>query len=87
MGRSADEIAAARRSLDERPVIVLQADADPKDERSVELESQARYSRIGRHQIVEGSKHYIYLDKPEVVLSAFREIVEAARKANVAPKP
>jgi hypothetical protein len=35
----------------------------------------------------DGSKHDIYLDKPEVVLSAFREIVEAARKANVAPKP
>jgi pimeloyl-ACP methyl ester carboxylesterase len=87
VGRSADEIAAARRSLDERPVIVLQADADPKDERSVELESQARDSRCGRHQIVEGSKHYIYLDKPEVVLSAFREIVEAARKAKVAPTP
>jgi pimeloyl-ACP methyl ester carboxylesterase len=87
VGRSADELAAARRSLDERPLVVLQADADPEDERSLELDSQARDSRLGRHQIVEGSKHYIYLDNPEVVLSAFREIVDAARRANVAPKP
>jgi pimeloyl-ACP methyl ester carboxylesterase len=87
VGRSADELAAARRSLGDRPVVVLQADADPKDERSLELESQARDSRLGRHQIVEGSKHYIYLDKPEVVLGAFREIVGEVRRGAVAPDP
>lgn len=79
VGSSTDEIVAARRSLGALPLIVLQADARPEEERSRELDNQARDSSIGRHVIVAGSRHYIQNDRPDVFLDAFQEILEKAR--------
>jgi pimeloyl-ACP methyl ester carboxylesterase len=85
--RSADELAEARRPLGAIPIIVLQAETDcagaaPKSfdaQRCMELESQARDSTRGVKRIVEGAGHDIPGDKPDVVLGAFREIVQTAR--------
>jgi pimeloyl-ACP methyl ester carboxylesterase len=90
--RSADELAAARRPLGNIPVIVLQADtncagAKPKSfdaERCAELAGEAHDSTRGIKRIVAGASHMIQDDKPDVVLGAFREIVEAARASGLA---
>jgi pimeloyl-ACP methyl ester carboxylesterase len=90
--RSADELAAARRPLGAIPLILLQADTncagvDPKSfdaKRCAELESQAQDSTRGVKRIVAGASHDIQGDKPDVVLGAFREIVQAARASGLA---
>lgn len=84
VNQSADELAAARHPLGGIPLIVLQADNDCRDagdaERCAALDRQAHDSTRGRRQVVAGSRHYIYLDKPDVVVAAFGEVVEAARR-------
>ena len=79
VGRSADELAAARHGLGDLPLILLQADASPHDERSKELDAMVRDSTRGAHRIVSGSRHFIYRDKPQAVIAAFGEIVAEAR--------
>jgi hypothetical protein len=91
--RSADELAAARRPLGSIPIILLQADTDcagakpksPDDERCVELEGEAHDSTRGVKRIVAGASHDIQGDKPDVVIAAFREIVDAARTSGLSP--
>jgi len=72
---SADELASARHSLGDLPLIVLQAEASPHDERSKELAGMARDSSRGVYRIVAGSRHYIYRDKPDAVVGALMEII------------
>jgi pimeloyl-ACP methyl ester carboxylesterase len=76
---SADELASARHGLGDLPLIVLQADASPEDERSKELAGMARDSSRGVYRIVPASRHYIYRDKPDAVVAALGEILAAAR--------
>lgn len=91
--RSADELAKARHPLGDIPLIVLQADTDcptkgppPKPDaagdasRCAALDRQAHDAAHGQHRVVAGSRHYIYLDKPQVVEAAFLEVVEGARQ-------
>jgi hypothetical protein len=89
---------AARRPLGDIPIILLQADEDchekgppPKTEgekfdveRCEELLSQARDSSRGERRIVAGASHMVQNDKPEVVLAAFREVIEASRASGMA---
>ncbi len=93
--RSADELVAARRPLGSIPINVLQADTncaaaqktDPKSfdaKRCAELEIQAQDSTRGVKRIVTGAGHMMQDDKPDVVLDAFREIVDAARDSGLA---
>lgn len=87
--RSADELAAARHPLGSIPIIVLQADTNCAGatfksfdaQRCAELEGQARDSTRGVKRIVKGASHDIQGDKPDVVLGAFREIIETARSS------
>jgi len=79
VGRSADQLADARHSLGRMPLIILQADAPPQDERSRELDLQAADSSRGRHVIVTGASHYIQNDRPDVVIGSLRDILAAAR--------
>jgi pimeloyl-ACP methyl ester carboxylesterase len=91
--RSSDELAAARHPLGNIPIIVLQADtnragAKPNSfdaERCGELEGEARDSTRGVKRIVAGASHDIQGDKPDVVIAAFREIVDAARTSGLSP--
>ncbi len=82
VNQSADQLAAARHSLGDIPLIVLQADNDCRDpgdaERCAALDRQAHDSTRGRHQIVAGSRHYIYIDRPQAVVAALTEMIAAA---------
>ncbi|HEY3813960.1 MAG TPA: alpha/beta hydrolase [Caulobacteraceae bacterium] len=91
VGRSSDEMVAARRSLGDIPLILLQADEDcgPSGDRGdhvrcAELLSQARDSGRGQRRIVAGASHMIQQDKPDVFLAAFREVVSDARASGLA---
>lgn len=91
VGRSSDEMVAARRKLGAIPLIVLQADEDcgPKGDRfdharCAELLAQARDSTRGQRRIVAGAGHMIQDDKPDVFLATFREVVAAVRASGLA---
>jgi pimeloyl-ACP methyl ester carboxylesterase len=42
-------------------------------------DEQTTWSRHGRHELVPGATHYIQFDRPDVVVRAVREVVEAVR--------
>ena len=95
VNQSTDEIIATRHPLGHIPIIVLQADTDcdwqhrvPKTDgerfdaiRCAALADQVKDSTRGERRIVAGSRHSVYDDKPDIVVAAFREIVETARKS------
>ena len=84
-GRTADEVAAIQ-SFGELPLTVISAsEPDPRfgeDAQAFRLfwneESQAlaRKSTSGRFVLAEGSGHYIYRDKPQVVIDAILEMLQ-----------
>jgi pimeloyl-ACP methyl ester carboxylesterase len=45
-------------------------------------EDEARDSTRGEHRIVDGAGHWVYGDRPDAVITAFREVVEAARASD-----
>jgi pimeloyl-ACP methyl ester carboxylesterase len=62
------------------PLVVLSSGhAEPR--RRAEQEALANSSPQGRHIVVPASGHWIQLDRPEAVVAAVREVVEAARGA------
>jgi pimeloyl-ACP methyl ester carboxylesterase len=71
---------AAMSSLGDLPLVVLSGDhhAAPSMEWQRDL---AQLSSRGRHLVASNSGHWIHLDDPEVVASAIREVVIAARSA------
>ena len=72
--------AAALSSLGDLPLVVLSGDhhAEPHIDWQHEL---AQLSSRGRHLVASDSGHWVHLDHPEVVTSAIREVVTAARSA------
>lgn len=97
-GRTSDEVEAARRKLGSIPLIILSQDkahqaadwrnADPDRSYAAWVaahEDEARDSTRGEHRIVEGAGHWIYGDRPDAVVGAFREVVEAARASGNRP--
>jgi pimeloyl-ACP methyl ester carboxylesterase len=42
-------------------------------------DDQASWSRAGRHEVVPDAGHYIQFDRPDVVIRAVREVVQAVR--------
>ena len=68
------DIEAATRNqihpLGDKPLIVLSTGAGP---------SYAALSSNGKQVVVPDSSHYIMVDRPDVVIGAIREVVEAAR--------
>jgi pimeloyl-ACP methyl ester carboxylesterase len=82
-----ESAAAVRRSKPtEAPVVVLSAahpDAPPSF-RTVWSDLQKRLALSfpnGRQLIADGSGHYIQFDRPELVVTAIRDLVDAARAA------
>jgi len=88
--------AAARRKLGDVPLIILTEDAahfhmlNPwcaSDVDAVDAgwvaghQDEARDSTRGEERIVNGAGHDIEADRPDAVVSAFREIVEAAQRS------
>ena len=93
LGPTSDEMDVARRKLGSIPLIVLSSDeahftADrPK---GVDADAfyaawiaahvdQARDSRRGEHKIVEGASHFIFIERPDAVLTAFQKVINVAR--------
>jgi pimeloyl-ACP methyl ester carboxylesterase len=50
-----------------------------RDTARVLHEDQASWSRRGRHEVVPDAGHYIQFDRPDVVVRATREVVDAVR--------
>ena len=48
-------------------------------------DEQATWSRHGRHELVPDASHYIQFDRPDVVVRAAREVVDAVRANAGAP--
>ena len=42
-------------------------------------DDEATWSSHSRHEIVPDATHYIRLDRPDVVINAVREVVDAVR--------
>ena len=55
------------------PFIVLSA-GDATDHEISERESWVNQSRCGRHTRVAGTKHWLHLERPDIVVSAVREL-------------
>lgn len=72
--------AAVLSSLGDLPLVVLSGDhhAEPHIDWQREL---AQLSSRGRHLVASDCGHWVHLDHPEVVTSAIREVVTAARSA------
>jgi len=98
-GRSSDEVETARRKLGSIPLIILSRGGEDRfsaarsDDDQARLyavwtgahEDEARDSTRGEHRIVEGSGHWIYAARPDAVVRAFQEVVDAARASGNKP--
>jgi pimeloyl-ACP methyl ester carboxylesterase len=72
------EQAAALGDLPRIPVTILSA-GNSMPPQVAERDAIASRSSRGKHFVVPDSRHWIHLDKPEVVLEAIREMVELVR--------
>jgi pimeloyl-ACP methyl ester carboxylesterase len=93
MDESRAQVREARTGLGDLPLVVLTAgeeqvlpDSIPEEDRRANAElwrelhrELAAESTAGRVEVVEGSGHMIHHQRPEVVVVAIREVVEAAR--------
>ena len=50
-----------------------------RDTARVLHDDQTSWSRQGRHEVVPDAGHYIQFDRPDVVVRATREVVDAVR--------
>lgn len=76
---SAREVASAQSGFGDRPTVVISAGNADEDRLRLQEALAGRSSR-GRHVIAEGSGHWIPLDRPDVVIRAIEEVVEACRR-------
>ncbi|HEY2686607.1 MAG TPA: alpha/beta hydrolase [Steroidobacteraceae bacterium] len=89
-GRDSQELKASWKHLDAMPLIVLTAGAPPpvplQGEAKMQLPKlQSEWSKMhdeiaalsthGTNRVVSGATHYIYLDRPAVVLATVREVL------------
>jgi pimeloyl-ACP methyl ester carboxylesterase len=72
--------AAAASSLGDLPMVVLSGDHHSAPYAAWQRDLALLCSR-GRQLVVNDSGHWIHLDHPEVVTSAIRQVVTAARSA------
>ena len=68
----------ATHGLGDIPLIVMTSMAIPSSWMGLAKE-MAGLSTQGRHVVVEGTGHYIQLGRPDAVIDAVRQVVEAAR--------
>jgi len=94
-GTTSQELGTARRRLGSIPLIILSSDkAHFTEDRPPAVDADVLYSAWiaahvdqahdslkGQNRIVEGASHWIFNERPDVVLSAFREVIEDARAA------
>lgn len=90
-----EQLVAARTALGDhplgdRPVVVLTRSEDPKaspeDAAAFKIwiamhDEMAALSSRGVNRMVDGASHHIQADRPQVVIDAINEVVEAARHA------
>lgn len=89
---TSDEVAAARRSLGDMPLIVLTRVKDAPRPGETAANAEARYklwwtmhdeivalSLRGERRTVEGAGHAIQFDKPDAVVAAIRDVLALAR--------
>ena len=69
----------ATHGLGDMPLIVMTSMAIPSSWMGLAKE-MAGLSTQGRHVVVEGTGHYIQLGRPDAVIDAVRQVVEAARR-------
>jgi pimeloyl-ACP methyl ester carboxylesterase len=69
----------ATHGLGDIPLIVMTSMAIPSSWMGLAKE-MAGLSTQGRHVVVEGTGHYIQLGRPDAVINAVRQVVEAARR-------
>lgn len=95
-----ERVARAGRTYGALPLIVLSA-ADPglwaqeaKDEHPALIadwhdshSALAGLSTRGERRVVDGTGHLIQLDRPQAVIGAVRDVIQAARAAGEAPRP
>ncbi|MGI8405687.1 MAG: alpha/beta fold hydrolase, partial [Thermomicrobiales bacterium] len=92
---------AARRSFDNKPMLVLTAaevdnPKDTKTERAAAArlwqswmsghDRLAARSTRGQSTVVSGSGHFIQLDQPQAVIDAIKEVIRSVRETNVASR-
>ena len=92
---TSNEVEAARRKLGALPLVILSQDkahflalpgakADLYAVWIAAHDEVARKSARGENRIVDGASHYIYQDRPDAVISAFRQVVDTARDSGAA---
>lgn len=74
MKESAEQVMGTEFRAD-LPLTVLSASSMPQHEMEQNRELAGRSTR-GRHQVVEGSGHWVQLDQPQVVIGAIKEMLE-----------
>jgi pimeloyl-ACP methyl ester carboxylesterase len=72
-------VVASLGKLGAMPLAVLSGSHHPEP-RAKEQAELAELSSASKHVIASASAHWIHLDEPELVVSAIREVVEAARE-------
>ncbi len=97
--RSSDEVETARRKLGSIPLIILSRGGEDRFSAARSNDDQARLYAIwtgahedeardstrGEHRIVEGAGHWIYGARPDAVVGAFQEVVDATRASGNRP--
>jgi hypothetical protein len=80
IAESQAEVRGAHLSLGNKPLIVLTAGRNNRDEmwRGLQADLLSR-STNSRQMVVEQSGHYIQDDQPDVVVSAIRDVLESNR--------
>jgi pimeloyl-ACP methyl ester carboxylesterase len=97
-GRSSRELMAKSHPLGAMPITILTADEAHFNQTNMGATQARKYaawiaghdeiakgSTRGETMIVEGAGHFIHLDKPELVLGKFREMLENVRRAPPSP--
>ena len=87
-GASSDQVDASRHPYGNTPLIVLSSDMPPRSDADTRTrmriwysmhEKIARLSSRGEHRIVPGSSHNIQESKPDAVIAAISQVLDAVR--------
>ena len=87
-GASSDQVEASRHPYGDMPLIVLSSDMPPRSDADTRTRMQiwyamhakiAQLSSRGEHRIVPGSSHHIQESKPDAVIAAIGQVLNAVR--------
>jgi pimeloyl-ACP methyl ester carboxylesterase len=74
-----DQRRVSKRPLGDLPLVILTRGVDSDNERILAYDELSKMSSNSRHTVVIGAGHEIHLFKPEVVVEAIKDAVNAAR--------